>query len=298
MKYYLGIDGGGSKTSFCVIDEENNLVFETSSAGSSIDSVALEATYLHIVEVANKIPFVFSGIHLGLGGVNSEEDKEMLLDLLGDIKNVQDDVVLSVSNDIENLYYLAFKDQEGIVLISGTGSVCLGKNKNKTVRVGGYGYKEGDFGSAYMVGLKALQLTCQYLDKRNKYSPLGRAILKELDIYSYQQMVNYINNASRKDIASLAKTVTSHHTYKEAKHILNEQADELVKHLKSANDQLHFNGRFNYCIDGGLGKDDTFNKIFTSKMKRAFPKAKKIINQDLISYGASLIAKSNYEKML
>lgn len=298
MKYYLGIDGGGSKTSFCVIDEAGNICFETSSDGSSIDSVSLETTYLNIVKVANSIPFVFNAIHLGLGGVNSEEDKELLLDMLGDIKNVTDDVCLSVTNDIENLYYLVFKDEPGIVLICGTGSVCYGKNKNKAVRVGGYGYKEGDFGSAYAVGLKALQLACKYLDKRVKESVLSKTILDNLKISSYEQMVSYINKASRKDIAFLAKLVTEHHSLEEARGILEEQATELVRHMESANDQLGFQGKFNYCIDGGLGKDATFNKIFTTKMKERFPDSKQVSNDVIISYGAALMAENNYEEIL
>ena len=41
-KYYLGIDGGGSKTAFAIIDEKDELVFFKECGPSSLDTYPLE----------------------------------------------------------------------------------------------------------------------------------------------------------------------------------------------------------------------------------------------------------------
>jgi N-acetylglucosamine kinase-like BadF-type ATPase len=48
-------------------------------------------------------------------------------------------------------------DGEGISLIAGTGSICLGKKNETLFRVGGLGRILGDEGSGYQIGLQALK---------------------------------------------------------------------------------------------------------------------------------------------
>jgi N-acetylglucosamine kinase-like BadF-type ATPase len=52
--------------------------------------------------------------------------------------------------------YGAFEEEDGIILICGTGSVLLGKSNDKIYRVGGWGRIIGDYGSGYEIGKKAL----------------------------------------------------------------------------------------------------------------------------------------------
>ena len=39
MKYYIGVDGGGTKTHYALIDEKKQIVAETKTAGSNHENL-------------------------------------------------------------------------------------------------------------------------------------------------------------------------------------------------------------------------------------------------------------------
>ena len=55
-----------------------------------------------------------------------------------------------------NALYGVSEGKDGIIAICGTGSVAFGKKGNAYARSGGYCYQEGDLGSSYDIGRKAL----------------------------------------------------------------------------------------------------------------------------------------------
>ena len=52
--YYVGIDGGGTKTSACLLDEQGKLLGVGYSGPSSIDTVTYEVTISNINEAISK----------------------------------------------------------------------------------------------------------------------------------------------------------------------------------------------------------------------------------------------------
>ena len=154
-KYYLGIDGGGSKTAFVVIDENENIVFESVGKPTSIDTVSLAECEDVINSMCNQIPYKVDAIFAGLGGMNSKKDIDDVNDILRKQSILKENGKVDSGSDVINALYGALNNQDGIILIAGTGSVAFGKNKDKYARSGGYCYQEGDGGSAYYLGYKA-----------------------------------------------------------------------------------------------------------------------------------------------
>ena len=71
----------------------------------------------------------------------------------------------------------------GIVVISGTGTISLGFNKNgERTRSSGWGPLLGDDGSGYQISFQALKAVVQQHDKRGPPTKLTEAILGELKI--------------------------------------------------------------------------------------------------------------------
>lgn len=54
----------------------------------------------------------------------------------------------------------------GIVMIMGTGSVAYGENGKRNHKCGGWGWKEGDPGSAYDLGISAIRTMIRAYDGR------------------------------------------------------------------------------------------------------------------------------------
>ena len=69
-----------------------------------------------------------------------------------------------------------FGDEYGasVILMAGTGAIAVGKSNSKFVTTGGWGINIGDDGSGYDIGLQAIRLTLQALDKTEPLSPLSR----------------------------------------------------------------------------------------------------------------------------
>jgi N-acetylglucosamine kinase-like BadF-type ATPase len=68
--------------------------------------------------------------------------------------------------------------EAGVVLISGTGSICYGRNSaGAEARAGGWGPLFGDEGSAYAAGMAALRRLAAQVDHTGPVTPLAERVL-------------------------------------------------------------------------------------------------------------------------
>ena len=90
-----------------------------------------------------------------------------------------------VTGDERTALHAVFPAAAGIVLISGTGMICLGRNANgHEHRSGGWGWRLDGGGSAYDIGLQGLQLSLRMADGRVPETELRRALWSALDCRS------------------------------------------------------------------------------------------------------------------
>jgi glucosamine kinase len=79
----------------------------------------------------------------------------------------------------------AFPDAAGIVLISGTGMICLGRNgQGEEARSGGWGWMLDGAGGAFDLGQQGLQLTLRMADGRLPDRPLRQQLWQALQCSS------------------------------------------------------------------------------------------------------------------
>ena len=90
-----------------------------------------------------------------------------------------------VTGDERTALHAAFPRAAGIVLISGTGMICLGRNEEgHEHRCGGWGWRLDGGGSAYDIGLHGLQLSLRMADGRVPETGLRQALWTALDCSS------------------------------------------------------------------------------------------------------------------
>ena len=121
-KLFLGIDGGGSKTSFLIEDEDGNTIFYKESKGSSIDTFSYEEILANYQEVLS-LPYKVDAIFAGIGGIASSEDINNFNNLLRKLPIVKEDTIINSDNDVICALYGGLNGNDGIILIAGTGSV-------------------------------------------------------------------------------------------------------------------------------------------------------------------------------
>lgn len=259
-KYFLGIDGGGTKTAICLIDENMNIISSSVSGPSSYDTVTLETMKNNILNGINNLLYdgEIASVFAGIGGIAKKEDSEIVKKMLSTIPCLNK-AIIEVDNDIVNAYYSALGNEDGIVVIIGTGSVAYGVHNNKSHRCGGYCYQEGDAGSSYDLGRKALQYYAKVIDKRLPASSFSQAIANEINIHNFGDLAHYFINATRTQIASLSKVVTANAHDENARKIIINGVTEILEMIDAVFKELKFSTA-KISIIGSLGNADTLYK--------------------------------------
>lgn len=294
---FLGIDGGGTKTAVCLIDKDMKIISTAFSGPSSYDTVCIEVLKNNISEAISKLKYdgKIVSCFAGLGGIAKQEDAEVVCGSLKEIDQLKD-ALIEVDNDVVNAYYSAIGDGVGIVCIIGTGSVAYGINNGKSHRAGGYCYQEGDTGSSYDLGHKALKYYAMVIDKRVEKTDFSDAIGEYINVYNFSDLVSYFINASRTEIASIARVVTKYSHNEWAKKIISDAVDGMILMIKACYNELHFDDCV-FSIIGSLGNSDTlYKELLMSRLKVALPKLKYAKPKYEAYLGSSLKALTNYER--
>ncbi len=180
---FLGVDGGGTKTLVVLLDGENKVVAEGLSGVSNPMRVGIEKSVTNIAEAinnacdkSNRNSTEIVSAALGLAGVRRNDIRlrlrERISQMLG-IKSVE------VVTDADIALYGATKDKAGLVLIAGTGSICLGKNeKGEKAVAGGWGPLAGDEGGGAGIARRALQVIAKASDGRGNHTKLSHEAMK------------------------------------------------------------------------------------------------------------------------
>ncbi len=270
--YALGIDGGGSKTAFTLVDGDGNVKQSFVLGGSSFDTYSLADIKAVFKTAKERLLFAPKAIFAGIGGIIGEEKKAICVSLL---KEIFPDSFCFSDNDCVNALYAMEGKGEGIILIAGTGSVAYGEYKNKSARSGGYCYQEGDLGSSYDVGKKALQYFAKAMDGRADKSSLFEAMKEELGFADQVRFASYMEKANRKEIASFAKIVTNNEIDIVAERILIEAAEECYSMVEAVYRRLEIDVALPFGIIGGLGKAESkYRKHLLTKIETNLPHLK------------------------
>ncbi|OHE29428.1 MAG: hypothetical protein A2Y45_00750 [Tenericutes bacterium GWC2_34_14] len=300
MNYYIGIDGGGTKTKVIVINEDEEIVLESVSGPSSIDTVSEHETYQAFLTALKpfydqvKKPHI-SGFFIGLGGIVSDEDCKKVEDLVKKLPFVTKETKVKARNDMENALYSGLLFDEGISLICGTGMVAFGKNKEgKTHKAGGWGYKEGDLGSSYDLGVRSLRHVIKSFDGRENKTDFSDEVAKTIGMKHTEDFVGIMNTKylDRTWIASLAPLVTKHALLKDeiALQIVKDATKELAIAVYAVKTKLNIINP-TLVIVGSLGHAKGYHEELINQLDLLIPGIKVIKPQVDPAFAASLMAK-------
>lgn len=304
--YFLGIDGGGTKTKCYVIDENKNVIHIGNGGPSSLDTVTNDKTVKHIndglVPFFKKFPeATFKVVFAGLGGVPNKEYEEKLTELLKGVKGVAKDTIRVGKSDMENALYSGLCFDEGISLIAGTGMVCFGKNKaGVTKRTGGLGFKEGDMGSGYSLGKMALSVLAKASDGRIEETNFTKELKYYFDIKEPSDVAEVCENLflERTKVASLAPIVTTNANKgdKYANEIIEIATSELSLCVEAVYKELNVSN-IDLVVVGTLGNvDGNFKKSLHEKIKKISKNINIIEPKVDPAHAASLMAYEIYKK--
>lgn len=205
----LGIEGGGTRTSVLLVDSSLETVRAEFSAGpGNVHLLPGDSLDRHLADIRDRLPALPDRIGIGLAGVRAEGDRIRVTAALGRIwpgvpAVVGDDLILA----------LEATEWRGdcaaqVLLVSGTGSCCLGRNRSgEFVKVGGRGPVIGDRGSATDIALHALRSIVTISDIDADWPALGADLLNSLQMNEPEALIEWSMTANKTELANLARVV-------------------------------------------------------------------------------------------
>lgn len=159
MKYFLGIDGGASKTQVWCVDENNQVVGKGLSGPTNLSSTNHLDAQRNFQEALTQAtsdlpaPVIIEKAVLGLSGFDVPEEQQRAKDVFSPaFMDVQLNA-WTIVNDSLIALESGSQNPNALVLISGTGSNCMGRNDHGNMaHVGGMDYLLSDEGSGYAIG--------------------------------------------------------------------------------------------------------------------------------------------------
>jgi len=282
MNYYLGIDGGGTKTAYLLIDETGRKISNLETEGISYKEHGIDLVIHKIMssigtclELA-KIKIDFSslcGVVIGLPCYGESKVEDTLI--LQKMKLAFGDIPFYLTNDVEVGWAGSLAMQPGVSVVAGTGSIAFGKNSEKeSARSGGWSTFFGDEGSCYWIGRKTMELFSKQADCRIERSKLYSLILEQFHL---QDVIDFIDLMEKEFIPNRSKVASLQRILLQAARagdpsaieLYQCAAEELFLLIHSVSKQLDLiGGNFKVSYSGGLFHAKEFIVPYLERMTK------------------------------
>lgn len=252
--YFLGIDGGGTKTEAILCDASGRILWRRLSGATNANDVGLPTASSRLCELIR-------GAHEHLCGIGEEgalcvfggiagalNQRENLLSVL--CPEFPEDM-LEIHSDAINLISSERYDGNGCCLICGTGSVCFVRRGSEIWRIAGWGYLLDRSGSGYAMGREALEASLRAHDGRGDATLLTGALMEKLGAAPWDRLTE-IYEGGKAFIASFAPCVIAcaEEGDRVASEILFRQALYLAECLEAA---YNWRGEWDTPLEAVLG---------------------------------------------
>jgi N-acetylglucosamine kinase-like BadF-type ATPase len=240
VAYYLGIDGGGSKTT-CAVGDETSLLTSVNTGPSNITRVgetrARESLHHAIREACAAAEIALGQIQracIGVAGAGREEVAAAVRKIVAEVIPGE----IQVVGDTVTSLQAAFSAGPGVIVIAGTGSIAYGRNsRGQTARAGGWGFAVSDEGSAHWIGCTLIHDLMRAIDQRpdgandvqgmSNAFPLLREIQAAWNLHSPEEFVRAAN--SHPDFAALFPLIVAADADEITSTVLSRAGNELAQ---------------------------------------------------------------------
>ena len=283
LRYFLGFDGGGTKTECLLANAEGAVVARSIAGASNPLRTGYTRAWFALSEAADAVlrrqkikAHDVSAVCAGIGGAGRPGvAKRITAFLTGSFPNARVDV----TTDLEIALEAAFGADEGILLLAGTGSACFGRAASgRTARAGGRGPWFSDEGSAFDIGRRAFVAVTSAEDHRGAETALSKQLFAWHQCHNWEALLERI--AKNPDdifpqtfplVAQLADKGDA-----VSRGILFGAAESLGELARCVAHELgRIDGKIPVAKAGGVhGRSKYFDAAIDSELKEALPAAR------------------------
>lgn len=211
MKYFLGVDGGGTKTEAVLINEKREIIARGKALGSNANVLGLDSALVNLSKaiaqaVGNKRQII--GV-VAIAGIDTIQDIKNWTEAFrkhSKLPTFFKEMPVFI-NDVKASLRSGTQDRNAIACIAGTGSNCWGHNEfGEEAKSGGQDYILSDEGSSYCIGSRILKSVTQMLDGRGPQTVLVNLLFGKFQINSLDELHSLVYKKpwDKIDIAQVA----------------------------------------------------------------------------------------------
>ena len=295
MKFVAGIDGGGTKTTLICSDLSGKGLLRRTFGPFNLNSIGEPAFLNLLCEISDLLRKIGSccALCIGAAGVSNSRTQQLVSQTLSWIPCCR------MVGDHEIALWGALEARPGCAVISGTGSICLGRNSSgEAVRVGGWGHLIGDFGSGYALGRDVMAAVAKDMDGCGPRTILTRLVAEERGLDSREKIISYVYSGDKTRLSALAPLADRAAMDKDpvAEEIMRRNAAELAALCDTVCKKLELRSTEIAMMGGLLEHDTAFRGYFTVEMKRRIPELHCISPRKSAAEGAVLMADHWYQE--
>jgi N-acetylglucosamine kinase-like BadF-type ATPase len=290
--YFMGIDGGGTRTTAWLADERGKVVAKAVAGPSNPLKVGFEACERELLQTARcavaaglsrhgarqksgGIKPPLRALVVGLAGVDRPPVHARILAWLRKSIPARHHLLTS---DAAIALHAAIGNQPGIMVISGTGSIAYAQDPahRRVLRCGGWGIPFDDAGSGYEIGREAIAAALRDYDGRGPHTVLGAKICRALKLDDITQVI--LRRLPPQDIAGLAPLVfaaarrgdfSARLILQVAAHDLDLLVNALIRRLGWRHEKFTI-----VCAGGIFSGGTAVRSLFSHFAKKAAPRAR------------------------
>ncbi len=280
MGYYLGIDGGGTRTTAAVSDDKGKIIYKSVGKTINFYSVGMEKARENLAEIMNDVyenigDVIFKSAFVGCSALDDEGDAELTDTLCSGI-------IKSEKTKMNSDVYVALFSGEctvpRCVVICGTGSMVAGIDaENKITVKGGWGHIIGDGGSAYSIAVNALSEAVNLYDENRKDEPLVKIAQDFFKTDDLRRIIDtvYSEDTTKDKLADFAKLVSKECKKGEkiSSEILSDECNKLLRTVYSLSEEMK-ECKILYLYGGVFQNNLIFKSIFTDRFNQKYPNVK------------------------
>lgn len=270
------IDGGGTSTDVAVVRLGQIIArtslpsFKPHPSNDHTDEFcrSLGAWLVTVDTDALKPSFIL----LGMSGVWGELESHAYLNAFMDawVTYVDHRVPrISILSDVELVIFAGLRERPGAVLIAGTGSIAVARDRNGVIhRSGGWGPRIDDAGAGFWIGREALRAVAKMIDRRGEPTLLVRPVAAFLrtDPHDEHALAAALRSTSVDRVSRIAEAVLTYADEGDhvAQDIRQSAATELVECLCAVTS--HISSQDDIVCYGSLFKNENFFALIQQQL--------------------------------
>lgn len=275
-RYFVAIDGGGTKTDAVLFEESgrvvNRVIGESTNPNALSDDQIKEHFSCIFAEMftnekIDKITRCFAG----MAGADHPILNQKIQTFIQETLPVPC-TEIRIENDAINALWSGTDGAPGVVIIAGTGSIAYGRHADgSSFRVGGWGHLVGDDGSGYYIGKEAVRYALRVHDGIETATPLYEKVKNHFNIASMPDVIPMVYGSNKTILSGLAPLVVESALAgdEKATHILKSAAFYLAELIEAS--LSHFSGNsVPIVLVGGLWRSELIRKVATERFSHNF----------------------------